>query len=344
MFDSANAVSDAGNSGKRDDVPLFTARDLRVSFKMGEKLLPIVKDVSFTLRRKETTCIVGESGCGKSVTALALMRLLPARDAIIEAEEFKLNNVDLLEYTEREMRKVRGGDIAMIFQDPMSALNPLLTVERQITEGVMLHTECTHEEACGLAIDVLEKVRIPDPKRMLEQYPFELSGGMRQRVMIAIALAMSPSLLIADEPTTALDTTVQAQVLTLIKDIQETLGLGIVLITHDFGVVAEVADQVAVMYAGQIVEYAAVTALFDNPSHPYTIGLMNALPMMGNNYSASGRLNEIPGMVPAPSDTVAGCAFASRCAHVTEQCRREKPKLRNAGANHLAACHLIEAS
>lgn len=327
-----------------DAETLLVIEKLRVSFKSGDNVLPVVKNISFTLRRCETICIVGESGCGKSVTALALMRLLPIRDAIIEAERLTFKNLQLLGLSEREMRQVRGNGIAMIFQDPMSALNPLLTIRRQITEGIILHTESTRDEAYALAIDVLDKVRIPDPKRVLAQYPFELSGGMLQRVMIAAALAMGPSVLVADEPTTALDSTVQAQVLALIKDIQEDLGLGIILITHDFGVVAEVADQVAVMYAGRIVEYAAVNALFDNPKHPYTIGLMNALPSIDSDSSKMKRLNEIPGMVPSPSSIESGCAFAARCSLVKDRCHREIPVLRSAGKVHMAACHLLEES
>lgn len=321
---------------------LLVAENLCVSFKSGDDVLPVVKDISFTLRQRETTCIVGESGCGKSVTALALMRLFPTRDVNIEAQRLTFQNQALLSLSEPEMRQIRGKGIAMIFQDPMSALNPLLTIKRQITEGIIRHTKSTSDEAYAQAVDVLGKVRIPDPKRILGLYPFELSGGMLQRVMIASALAMGPSILIADEPTTALDTTIQAQVLALIKDIQRDHGLGIVLITHDFGVVAEVADQVAVMYAGRIVEYAAVGALFDNPKHPYTIGLMKARPFIGNQGSRLKRLDEIPGTVPSPVSVETGCAFATRCSFVENRCHTVIPVLQSTGKNQWAACHLLE--
>ena len=317
---------------------LLTVEKLSVSLRGSGYEPQIVSDMSFSLNRSETLCIVGESGCGKSVTAQAVMRLLDPIETRIQAQTLSLNGRALMSLSEREMRKVRGAEIAMIFQDPMTSLNPLKRVGAQIVQGLRHHSNVSRSEAYEQAEQMLARVQIPDPRRVMRQYPFELSGGMRQRVMIASSLAMGPSVLLADEPTTALDTTVQTQVLGLLAELRDKLGLGIVLITHDFGVVAEVADRVAVMYAGRLVEMARVQDLFDAPRHPYSQGLMGALPDSASG--RSDRLNEIPGVVPAPGQIGAGCPFASRCSFAQPECLQSAPELRSLTPHHKVACHV----
>jgi peptide/nickel transport system ATP-binding protein len=290
------------------------------------------------VRRGETLAIVGESGCGKSVSALSIMRLVPDPPGRIVAGSVMLEGNDLLELDETEMRKVRGNRISMIFQEPMTSLNPVMRIGDQITEVVRLHREITAREASKQAVDMLRLVRIPEPERRALEYPHQLSGGMRQRAMIAMALACRPALLIADEPTTALDVTIQAQILALIVDLQKTLGTGLILITHDLGVVAQTAQRVVVMYAGKKVEEATVEALFEKPRHPYTRGLMASMPeVITLDAKTDARLTEIPGMVPSLTNLPPGCAFAPRCKLAIDRCRAEYPPLQDFGG-HLAAC------
>jgi peptide/nickel transport system ATP-binding protein len=286
--------------------------------------------------------IVGESGCGKSITALSLMRLVPDPPGRIAGGSIKLAGVDLLTLSDEAMRGVRGKDMAMIFQEPMTSLNPVLTIGSQIAEVLLLHEPINRQQAREKSIDMLRLARIPEPEQRAREYPHQLSGGMRQRAMIAMALACNPKVLIADEPTTALDVTIQAQILDIILDLQRKLGTAIILITHDLGVVAETAQRVIVMYAGRKVEEAPVDELFARPQHPYTHGLMASIPrldlMRGEEAGASGRLQEIPGMVPALTNLPAGCVFAPRCAHAEDRCRREYPAYEEKRPRHWAAC------
>jgi peptide/nickel transport system ATP-binding protein len=317
---------------------VLDVKNLHTVFFTNSGLFRAVDDVSFTVRRGETLAIVGESGCGKSVTALSVMRLVPDPPGRIVGGSVTLEGTDLLELDEAEMRKVRGNRISMIFQEPMTSLNPLMRIGDQITEVVRLHRETSAREAWQQAVDMLRLVRIPEPERRAREYPHQLSGGMRQRAMIAIALACRPALLIADEPTTALDVTIQAQILALIVDLQNTLGTGLILITHDLGVVAQTAQRVIVMYAGRKVEEATVEALFENPRHPYTRGLMASMPeVISEGTRADARLTEIPGMVPSLTNLPPGCAFAPRCRLAIDRCRAEYPPLQDFDG-HLAAC------
>jgi peptide/nickel transport system ATP-binding protein len=317
---------------------VLDVKNLHTVFFTNSGLFRAVDDVSFTVRRGETLAIVGESGCGKSVTALSVMRLVPDPPGRIVGGSVTLEGTDLLELDEAEMRKVRGNRISMIFQEPMTSLNPLMRIGDQITEVVRLHRETSAREAWQQAVDMLRLVRIPEPERRAREYPHQLSGGMRQRAMIAIALACRPALLIADEPTTALDVTIQAQILALIVDLQNTLGTGLILITHDLGVVAQTAQRVIVMYAGRKVEEATVEALFENPRHPYTRGLMASMPeVISEGTRADARLTEIPGMVPSLTNLPPGCAFAPRCTLAIDRCRAEYPPLQDFNG-HLSAC------
>jgi peptide/nickel transport system ATP-binding protein len=317
------------------DVVLSIA-DLTVEFATRDgDYFPVVNGLSFALNRGETLGIVGESGCGKSVTALSIMRLLP-KGARIPGGTIGFNGVDLTLAGEAQMRKLRGNDIGMIFQEPMTSLNPVLKIGRQLAETVRLHRKVSRREAWQRAIEMLRLVRIPDPERRAEEYPHQLSGGMRQRVMIAIALSCDPKVLIADEPTTALDVTIQAQIIELMLELKDKLGTTIMLITHDLGVVAQTCQRVVVMYAGRKVEEAITRDLFARPLHPYTRGLMGSMPRLAHGTGA--RLNEIPGMVPAPGEIGIGCAFAPRCPFVRERCRRETPALRDFGNGHVVAC------
>jgi len=282
---------------------------------------------------------VGESGCGKSVTSLSILRLIASPPGRTVAGRLMFEGRDLLGLSEPEMRQVRGNEISMIFQEPMTSLNPVLTIGRQIAEALTLHRGLSHTEALARAVEMLKLVNMPEPERRVTQYPHQLSGGMRQRVMIAMALACNPRLLIADEPTTALDVTIQAQILDLMRKLKEKTGAAIVLITHDLGVVAEMAQRVVVMYAGRKVEEAPVAALFAQPRHPYTRGLLNSIPRLGEAEVAERkRLTEIPGMVPSLREEIPGCIFAPRCSYATERCRREYPPLELKAAAHMVAC------
>jgi peptide/nickel transport system ATP-binding protein len=317
---------------------VLEVKNLQTVFFTNSGLFRAVDDVSFTVRRGETLAIVGESGCGKSVSALSIMRLVPDPPGRVVGGSVMLEGTDLLELDESEMRDVRGNRISMIFQEPMTSLNPLMRIGDQITEVVRLHREITPKEAWKQAVDMLRLVRIPEPERRAHEYPHQLSGGMRQRAMIAMALACRPALLIADEPTTALDVTIQAQILALIVDLQKRLGTGLILITHDLGVVAQTAQRVIVMYAGKKVEEATVEALFENPKHPYTRGLMASMPeVITLEAKPDARLTEIPGMVPSLTNLPPGCAFAPRCKLAIDRCRAEYPPLQDFDG-HLAAC------
>jgi peptide/nickel transport system ATP-binding protein len=315
---------------------------LRTELSAGRGVIKAVNGVSFSLKRGETLAIVGESGCGKSMTALSLMRLVPEPPGKIVGGSVKLDGRDLLLLDEAAMRAVRGNDISMIFQEPMTSLNPVLTIGSQISEAVRLHQDLSRSAAMDKAVDMLRLVRIPEPAQRAREYPHQLSGGMRQRAMIAMALACNPKVLIADEPTTALDVTIQAQILDLILALQRELGTAVILITHDLGVVAETAQRVIVMYAGRKIEEADVDALFDAPQHPYTHGLLASIPRLaliaGESSDGSRRLREIPGMVPSLVDLPPGCAFAPRCAFADERCRREFPPYEQKRSGHWAAC------
>jgi len=316
--------------------PLLEVVDLRTHFDTLAGTVKSVDGVSFTVRAGQTLGIVGESGCGKSVTAMSILRLVPTPPAR-HAGAVRYRGTNLLQVSEREMRRVRGDRISMIFQEPMTSLNPVMSVGRQIAESVQQHQGLGRTEAMARAVEMLKLVQIPEAERRANEYPHQLSGGMRQRVMIALALACRPELLIADEPTTALDVTIQAQILDLIARLQRELGMGMILITHDLGVVAETCDRVVVMYAGRKVEEADVTDLFERPRHPYTRALMASMPSMNTH---AKRLSEIPGIVPALHDLGPGCAFAPRCALAAERCRVERPELR--GEAHMAACFAVE--
>jgi peptide/nickel transport system ATP-binding protein len=319
--------------------PLLEVDDLKTYFYTRDGIVRAVDGVSFTVYPGETLAVVGESGCGKSVTSLSILRLIASPPGKIVAGRLVFQGRDLLGLTEDEMRKVRGNEISMIFQEPMTSLNPVLTIGRQIAEALVLHRGMTRKEALARAVEMLTLVNIPEAARRIEQYPHQLSGGMRQRVMIAMALACNPRLLIADEPTTALDVTIQAQILDLMRGLKEKTGAAIVLITHDLGVVAEMAQRVVVMYAGRKVEEAPVDELFARPRHPYTEGLLKSIPRLEDAQAANrARLAEIPGMVPSLKEDIAGCLFAPRCSYATEQCRREYPPLEQKAPGHFAAC------
>lgn len=315
--------------------PLLEVRGLRTYFHTEEGVARAVDGVSFAVGRGQTLGLVGESGCGKSVSAFSIMRLVPEPPGRIEAGQILLKGRDLLALDEEEMRRVRGDDIAMIFQEPMTSLNPVLTCGFQIAEAVVLHQQVAMQEARVRAVEMLQLVGIPAPEQRLDEYPHQLSGGMRQRVMIAIALSCNPDVLIADEPTTALDVTIQAQILALLESLQESLQMAIVMITHDLGVIAETADQVAVMYAGQIVEYAATQALFARPQHPYTRGLLRSIPRLDDEQE---RLDIIPGVVPDARAFPPGCRFAPRCPLADAHCRAAAPPLAAAETGHWASC------
>jgi peptide/nickel transport system ATP-binding protein len=318
--------------------PVLSVEQLNVSVQTADGWCPIVRDLSIEVTAGETLCLVGESGCGKSLTALAIMRLLP-RGARIDGGHIRLGGVDLAALDEPALRNMRGRDLAMIFQEPMTSLNPVMTIGEQITEGVQRHENVSSAAARARALELFNKVRIPDPQRRLAAYPHQLSGGMRQRVMIAMALACRPRLLLADEPTTALDVTIQAQILEMMAELRAEIGTAIVFITHDLGVVAEIADRVAVLYAGRIVEQTNVVSLFDNARHPYTRGLMRSIPRLSRQAGGAvvDRLTEIKGTVPAPTVVPAGCAFSPRCGSATKQCAAEPYALPLAPA-HLVAC------
>ncbi len=312
--------------------PVLSVSDLTVRFKNAPA--NVVDGVSLAIQPGKTLAIVGESGCGKSVTSMALMGLLPDT-ATVQASASNLLGEPLLGMSNERLLDVRGNRMAMIFQEPMTSLNPVFTIGDQIAESVMRHQGLSASAARQRALEMLEKVRVPDALQRLDAYPHELSGGMRQRAMIAMALANDPALIIADEPTTALDVTIQAQILSLVASLQTETGTSMMLITHDLGVVAEVADEVIVMYAGRVVESGSVKTLFDDPQHPYTIGLMGSMPSVGPR---EGRLATINGRVPTPAEMPGGCRFASRCPFVIAACRETRPPLLEVSAGHFAAC------
>jgi peptide/nickel transport system ATP-binding protein len=320
--------------------PLLEIDGLKTYFFTRDGVVRAVDGVSYAVGAGETVAVVGESGCGKSVTALSILRLIASPPGRIVAGQIRFQGRNLLDLDDSEMRDIRGNEISMIFQEPMTSLNPVLTIGRQIAETLTLHQGLDHKAALARAVAMLKLVHIPEAERRVAQYPHQLSGGMRQRVMIAMALACNPKLLIADEPTTALDVTIQAQILDLMRELKAKIGAAIVLITHDLGVVAEMAERVVVMYAGRKVEEAPVDALFSRPRHPYTRGLMASVPKLGETLSARPRerLMEIPGMVPSLRTEIVGCAFAPRCPLATEQCRQEAPALEPKAPGHIAAC------
>ena len=313
---------------------LLSVKQLKTAFETEYGKVVSVDDVSFELKKGETLAIVGESGSGKSVTALSIMRLLGKRGHIMQGE-VQLEGKDLTKLSDKEYQALRGKDISMIFQEPMTALNPVFTIGHQLVEAVVLHTDVTKKEAKTIAQNMLDKVGIPNEARVMKQFPFALSGGMRQRVMIAMALVCKPKLLIADEPTTALDVTVQAQIMRLINHLCHELQTSVMLITHDLGVVSEMADRVIVMYAGQIVEETDVYTLFKRPLHPYTKGLMESIPSMAFDGKA---LTAIPGAIPARYQDLQGCRFANRCAFATEQCKESQPPLIEVEQGHKTRC------
>ena len=320
---------------------LLSIRNLSVEFHTEEGIVRAVDEVSFDIPRGKTVCLVGESGCGKSVSAYSLLGLVspPGRvvggEALLDGE-----TIDLLKLSEKGLRSIRGNRISMIFQEPMTSLNPVFTIGDQIIEAILSHQAMSKGRARAKAISMLEQVRIPAPEQRVDEYPHQLSGGMRQRALIAMALATEPELLIADEPTTALDVTIQAQILELLKELQADTGLSVLFITHDLGVVAEIADEVVVMYASRVVEKAAARELFANPLHPYTRGLFGSLPSLGGN--ADGRLKTIEGSVPDPLAFPTGCKFWPRCELAVDGCREIEPELRTLAANHPVACDVIE--
>lgn len=315
--------------------PLLKVRSLTTRFYTEDGVVRAVEDVSFEIFQGEILSLVGESGCGKSVTGLSLLRLIPIPPGRIESGEILFNGRNLLNLDEKEMERVRGNEISMIFQEPMTSLNPVFTIGSQITEVLKLHQGLDKKEARKRAIEMLDRVRIPSPEVRIDSYPHQLSGGMRQRAMIAMALSCRPKLLIADEPTTALDVTIQAQVLRLLKEIQREMGMAVMLITHDLGVVSEVADRVVVMYAGRVVESGPIEAIFGRMRHPYTKGLLESIPRLEEKRK---RLNAIPGQVPNSLALPPGCKFHPRCPMAIEPCKREEPPLFPVEENHLSRC------
>ena len=339
---NATPTTEGGAPATKTAEDLLRVEGLKTYFFTRQGTVKAVDGVSFNLKRGETLAIVGESGCGKSITALSLMRLIPYPPGRIIEGKLLLEGVDLMTLSADEMRDIRGNDLSMIFQEPMTSLNPVMTIGRQISEALILHQNMNRQQALERSIEMLELVRIPEPRQRVREYPHQLSGGMRQRVMIAMALACNPKVLIADEPTTALDVTIQAQILSLMVDLQERLGTAIVLITHDLGVVAETAQRVIVMYAGRKVEEASVEDLFGQAMHPYTHGLMASIPrldlMRGTEDEVDERLQEIPGIVPALSDLPQGCAFAPRCKFADAKCEQSYPPFEEKRPGHWAAC------
>jgi peptide/nickel transport system ATP-binding protein len=321
---------------------LLEVEDLGTWFYTRQGIVKAVDSVDFQVASGETLAIVGESGCGKSMTALSLMRLIPDPPGRIVSGAVKLAGRNLLELSEEEMRRVRGNDISMIFQEPMTSLNPVMTIGKQIAEALVLHRDMDRKAAMKRAVEMLDLVRIPEPRQRAKEYPHQLSGGMRQRAMIAMALACNPKVLIADEPTTALDVTIQAQILQLILELQQEFGAAVILITHDLGVVAETAQRVIVMYAGRKVEEAEVGELFSRPMHPYTVGLLASIPrldlMRGEAGHNNARLQEIPGIVPPLFELPEGCAFAPRCNRADDVCRGKRPVYEEKRSGHWAAC------
>jgi peptide/nickel transport system ATP-binding protein/oligopeptide transport system ATP-binding protein len=320
---------------ERELESLLEIRDLSCSFRTEEGVARALDGVSLSVYRGETLGLVGESGCGKTVSALCIMRLIQDPPGRIEAGQVIFQGQDLLTLRDKEMRKIRGNEISMIFQEPMTSLNPVLTCGYQIEEAVLLHQKVSKKEAEERTLDMLDLVRIPDPKSCAKSYPHQLSGGMRQRAMIAMALSCSPSLLIADEPTTALDVTIQAQILDLLRSLQERFKMAILMITHDLGVIAETANRVIVMYAGQVMEEGSVMEIFHHPKHPYTLGLKASIPRLA---SKGDKLKVIPGKVPNPLDYNEGCRFSDRCKYAENRCYNEQIELRNVSRGHHIRC------
>lgn len=314
---------------------LLEVNNLKTYFYTDDGVAKAVDDVSFSLDKGETLGLVGESGCGKSVSALSIMRLIAEPPGKIVGGEIFFKGKNILNNSEKEMQGIRGNDIGMIFQEPMTSLNPVFTCGDQIEEAVILHQKLSKEEAKKKALEMLNLVGIPAPEQRYNEYPHQLSGGMRQRIMIAMALSCNPELLIADEPTTALDVTVQAQILELIKKLQTELGMGVIIITHDLGVIAEVSTRVAVMYASKIAEYGKVDQIFYNPKHPYTIGLLNSIPKLSKSHE---RLSTIEGNVPPPTNYPEGCHFCTRCIFAIEKCWTEPPPVVEVETDHFSAC------
>ena len=332
------AVGEAAVAPSR---PVLQIEDLQTHFFTPVGTLRAVDGVSYALKSGETLGVVGESGCGKSVTALSILRLVANPPGRIVGGAIRFEGRNLLELSEAEMEHIRGNEISMIFQEPMTSLNPLYTIGRQVSEAIALHQGLSRAEAMNRAVEMLRQVYIPEPERRVHAYPHQLSGGMRQRVMIAMALSCNPKVLIADEPTTALDVTIQAQILDLMRELQRTFGTAIILITHDMGVVAENADRVVVMYAGRKVEEASAADLFDNPGHPYTRGLLGSIPHLdtaARGDTKRARLNEIKGMVPSLFNLPPGCSFAPRCSFATDECRARAPSLAQYRPGHWVAC------
>ena len=320
--------------------PELLVKNLKVSFATLKKELVAVRGISYQLNQGEILALVGESGCGKTVSALSILRLIQEPPGKIVSGEILFTGKDLLKLKKKELQDLRGKDIAMIFQDPMTSLNPVLTIGEQIVETLLRHTSLSRKKAREESFRLLEQVEISTPKQKLDQYPHQLSGGMRQRVMIAMALSCSPRILIADEPTTALDVLIQAQILSLLKKIKNDTQMSILLITHDLGVVAEVAERVMVMYAGEIVESGSVNDLFRSPLHPYTIGLMESIPTLGSTQQKLLKLKEIPGAVPSLSQVPSGCPFHTRCSAAETRCKTDKPKLKKISQIHSVSCWL----
>ena len=341
MNPSQPAVQAAGGPAVAPAAPVLQLDDLQTHFFTAVGTVRAVDGVSYELKPGETLGVVGESGCGKSVSALSILRLVANPPGRIVGGAIRFQGRNLLELSETEMESIRGNEISMIFQEPMTSLNPLYTIGRQVGEAIALHQGLSRGEAMNRAVEMLRQVYIPEPERRVHAYPHQLSGGMRQRVMIAMALSCNPKVLIADEPTTALDVTIQAQILDLMRELQKTFGTAIVLITHDMGVVAENADRVVVMYAGRKVEEATAADLFDNPGHPYTRGLLGSIPHLdtaARTDTGRHRLTEIKGMVPSLFNLPPGCSFAPRCGFATDHCRQETPSLMQYRPGHWVAC------
>ncbi|GHU71590.1 ABC transporter ATP-binding protein [Clostridia bacterium] len=317
---------------------ILEVKDLVATFRIDQKDYEVLHNVSFSVGRNETLCMVGESGCGKSVSTLAVMDLLPLNGKVVSGS-IRLEDQELTTLSKKERNAYRGKKMGMIFQEPMTALNPLLTIGFQLTEGLRRHKGMSKHDAYSTAVSYLERVGIANPRERMRQFPFQLSGGLRQRVMIAMVLSVQPSLLIADEPTTALDVTIQKQVMVLLKKLKKDISAGILFITHDLGVVAEIADRVIILYAGRKVEEGPVASIFQNPRHPYTIGLMNAVPNVDDD---DFKLQIIPGTFPNLTEDIPGCRFHPRCSLANERCRREAPVEAEYEAGHLVACHRAE--
>jgi oligopeptide/dipeptide ABC transporter ATP-binding protein len=326
-----------------NDQRVLEIRDLKTYFFTYEGVAKAVDGVTYQLAKGEPLGVVGESGCGKSVTALSILRLIPIPPGKIVGGEILFKGKNLIDLSEEEMRKIRGNRISMIFQEPMTSLNPVFTIGNQIQETIKLHQGLSKRESLEKAIEMLRLVNIPSPERCVNQYPHELSGGMRQRAMIAMSLACNPEILIADEPTTALDVTIQAQILDLLNKLKEELGMAIILITHNLGVIAETVNRVLVMYAGKIVEEAKTKTLFENPQHPYTRGLLKSIPRLGDKVRhGKVRLSEIPGVVPSLYEIPSGCKFSTRCPSVMDICEEKEPELKEIEKGHFSACWLTD--